>query len=137
MGYTFKKWKLTENDNWVLTSLNRRLNKLESDGGTELYNSVFQNFLKVKKKQHYSRFTDKKPSTAERVIRNLRKLLKKPVFVKGNADWISELPSVNIQHQNTINHSNKMTTIQASKISNEKKVFSNLQEQRQKQRPKS
>ena len=65
--------------------------KIESDRGSEFYNSIFQNFLKSENTQHYSRFTDKGPSIAERLIRTLRNLLKKPVFEKGKADWLSEL----------------------------------------------
>ena len=81
----------------------------------EWYNSVFQNFLKSKNIHHYSRFTDKSPSIAERVIRTVRNSLKKPVFEKGNADWLSELPSVIKKFNNTIHSSTKMTPNQTSK----------------------
>ena len=57
------------------------------------------------------------------------------MFEKRNADWLSELTSV-IKKNNTIHHSTKMTPIQASKKSNEKLVYSNLQDQRVKQQPK-
>ena len=120
----------------ILAKSKRKLLKLESDRGTEFYNSIFQNFLKSKNIQHYSRYTDKGPSIAERVIRTVRNLLKKPVFEKGNADWLSELPSVVKKYNNTIHSSTKMTPIQACKKSNERKVYSNLQDQRDKQHPK-
>ena len=120
----------------ILTTSKRKPNKLESDRGSEFYNSVFQNFLKSKNIHHYSRFTDKGPSIAERVIRTIRNLLKKPIFEKGRADWVSELPSVIKKYNNTIHNSIKMTPIQASKKSNEKIVFDNLRDDRQKQRPK-
>ena len=110
--------------------------KIESDRGSEFYNSIFHNFLKLKNIHHYSRFTDKGPSIAERVIRTIRNLLKKPVFEKGNADWVSELSSVIKKYNNTIHHSTKMTPIQASKKSNEKIVFDNLRDDREKQQPK-
>ena len=45
----------------------------------------------------------------------MRKLLKNPVFFKGNADWISELPLAIKQYNNTIHHPTKLTPIQASK----------------------
>ena len=106
----------------ILTSKRKPL-KLESDRGTVFYNSVFQNFLRNKNIYHYSRFTDKGPSIAERVIRTIRNLLKKPVFEKGNADWISELPSVTKQYNNTIHSSIKMTPNQASEKANERKVY--------------
>ena len=120
----------------ILTKSKRKPLKLESDRGSEFYNSVFQNLLKSKNIHHYSRYTDKGPSIAERVIRTIRNLLKKPVFEKGNADWLSELPSVIKQYNNTIHHSTKMKPIDASKKSNEKTVYSNLRDDRQKQRPK-
>ena len=120
----------------ILTTSKRKPLKLESDRGTEFYNSIFQNFLKNKNIQLYSRFTDKGPSIAERVIRTVRNLLKKPVFEKGNADWISELPSVIRKYNNTIHHSIKMTPIQASKKANEKIVYSNLQDKRKILNPK-
>ena len=92
--------------------------------------------MKSKSIQHYSRCTDKGPSIAERVIRTKRNLLKKPVFEKGNGDWLNELPSVVKQYNNTIHSSTKMKPIDAYKKSNEKLVHSNLQDQRVKQTPK-
>ena len=119
----------------ILTKSKRKPLKIESDRGLEFYNSIFQNFLKSKNIQHYSRFTDKGPSIAERVIRTIRNLLKKPVFLAGNADWLSELPFVIKQYNNTIHHSIKMTPIQASKKSNQKLVYNNLKDDRDKQLP--
>ena len=78
----------------VLTKSKRSPLQLQSDRGREWYNSVFQNFLKLKKMQHFSRFTDKGPLVAKRIIRTVRNLIKKPVFANGNADWLSVLPSV-------------------------------------------
>ena len=70
---------------------------------------------------------------AEKVIRTVRNLLKNSVFLKGNADWISELPYVIKTYISTIQNSIKMTLLQGSKKSNEKEVYSNLQDKRQKQ----
>ena len=72
----------------------------------------------------------------ERVNRTIRNLLKNPEFEKGNADWVSELPSVVKKYNNTTHHSTKMTPIQTSKKSNERKVYSNLQNGRVRQKPK-
>ena len=88
--------------------------------------------MKVNNVHHYSRFTDKGPSIAERVIRTIRNLLKKPVFLAGNVDWLSELHSLVRKYNNTIRNSKKMTPSQAS---NERKVYSNLQDRRDKQLP--
>ena len=120
----------------ILTTSKRKPLKLESDRGTEFYNSIFQSFLRNKNIQHYSRFTDKGPSIAERVIRTVRNLIKKPVFEKGRADWLSELPSVIKQYNNTIHSSIKLTPNQASKKSNQKLVYNNLRDDRVKRQPK-
>ena len=92
--------------------------------------------MKAKNIKLYSRFTDKGPSGAERVIRTVRNLLKKPVFETGRADSLSELRSVIKQYNNTIHNSTKMKPIVASKKSNEKLVYSNLQDKRRKLNPK-
>ena len=92
--------------------------------------------MKAKNQHHYSRFTDKIPSIAERVIRTIRSLLKKPIFLAGIADWLCELPSIIKQYNNTIRTSTKMSPFQASKKSNERVVFSNLQDRRIRQQPK-
>ena len=120
----------------ILTTSKRKPLKIESDRGSEFYNSIFQNFLRSKNIQHFSRYTDKGPSIAERVIRTVRSLLKKPVFEKGRADWLSELPSDVKQYNNTIHHSIKMTPIRASKKSNEKIVYINLKDKREARKPK-
>ena len=119
----------------VLCKSKRRPLKLESDRGSEWYNSIFKNFLRSKNIQHYSRFTDKGPSIAERVLRTERNLLKKTVFEKGNADWLSKLPSVIKKYNNAIHSSTKMTLNEASEKSNEKEVYSNLQDKRRKINP--
>ena len=64
---------------------------------------------------HYSKFTDKGPSIAERFIRTIGNLLKKALFEKGNGNWLSELPSVIKRYNNTIHHSIKLTPLQTSK----------------------
>ena len=120
----------------ILTKSQRKPLKLESDRGAEFYNTIFQNFLKSKNIHHYSRFTDKGPSIAERVIRTVRSLLKKPVFLAGEASWINELPSVIKKYNISIDSSTKMTPIQASKKINDKLVFSNLRDNRVKRQPK-
>ena len=56
----------------------------------------------------------------------------KPVFRKGNADWLSELPSTIKKYNNTIHRSTKMKPIEASLKINEKEVYSNLSRQEKK-----
>ena len=119
-----------------LTTSKRKPLKIESDRGSEFYNSIFQNFLRSKNIHHYSRYTDKGPSIVERVIRTVRNLSKNPVFLAGIADWLSELPCVIKQYNNTTHHPTKKTPVQASKKPNEKLIYSNLQDKRRKLDPK-
>ena len=121
----FKKNNQTitnEFPNFLSTSKRSPL-KLENDRGAEVYNSSFQNFLKKRNIQYFSRFTGKGPSIAERVIKTVRNLLEKPVFEKGNHDWLSELPSVIKRYKNTIHNSIKMPPIQASSKSKKRSLF--------------
>ena len=120
----------------IIKTSNRKLSRLETDDGKEYVNKIFNEFLNNKKIKRYSRYTDKKTVFAERFNKAIRDLLKKPVFEKGNADWLSELPSVTKKYNHSIHSSTKMTPIQASRKSNEKVVFDNLRDDRQKQRPK-
>ena len=70
------------------------------------------------------------------VIRTIRNLLKKPIFLAGNADWLSELPSVFKKYNNTIHNLIKTTANQTGKKQNEKLVYPNLQDRRVRQQPK-
>ena len=112
----------------ILTTSKRKYLKLESDRRAQFYNSICQSFLKSGNLHYYSRYTDTGPSIAERLIRTTKNLLKKPVNLAGNADWLSELPSVVNKYNNKIHHSIKTTPNQASKKANERKVNSNLQD---------
>ena len=66
----------------------------------------------------------------------MRNLVKKPVFEKRIANWISEIPYVVKQYNNTLHSSVKMTLNQASKKSNEKEVYSNLKNKTGVRKPK-
>ena len=94
-------------------------NLLETDDGKEYVNKNFNQFLNSNKVKRYSRTTSFGAVFAERFDRTIRNLLKKTVFKKGNANWISELPSVIKQYNNTIHNSKKMTPIQGSKKVND------------------
>ena len=120
----------------IIKSSNRKPNLLETDDGKEYVNKIFNEFLNNNKIKRYSRYTDKGAVFAERFNKTVRNLLKKPVFLAGEASWINELPSVVKQYNNTIHHSIKMTPNQASKKSNERKVYSNLKDKREVRKPK-
>ena len=119
---------ITEDFSNFVTSSKREPLKIESDRGPEFYNGTFQNFLKSENIEHYSRYI--------KTHRTIKTLLKKPVFEKGNVNWISEFPSVIKQYNNTIHHCIKMTPVQPSKKSKEKIVSNSLKDKREVRKPK-
>ena len=120
----------------IIKTSRRKPNLLETDDGKEFVNKLFGEFLNNHNIKRYSRNTALGSVFSERFNRTLRNLLKKPVFLAGNADWFSELPSVIKQCNNTIHSSTKMTPNQASKKPNEKFVYSNLRDKRKILSPK-
>ena len=58
------------------------------------------------------------------------------MFEKGNADWLTELPSVTKKYNNTSHSPIKMTPNQASKKLNGKAVFDTLRDKSENQKPK-
>ena len=91
--------------------------------------------MRVKSTHYYSRNTEKVPIVVERFIRTVRKIIKKPVFEKGYAGWLTELSSTTKIDNDTIHHSIKVTTLQASLKKNGKVVFNNLQDMRKNYKP--
>ena len=89
----------------------RKPNLLETDDGKEYVNKIFSEFLNNHNIKRSSRNTALGAVFAGRFDRTLRNFFKKPIFLAGNADWISELPSVIKQYNNTIHHSTKMTPV--------------------------
>ena len=63
-------------------------------------------------------------------------ILLKPVFEKGKADSLSELPSVIKQCNYIVHNSTKMKPIEASKKTNEDEFYSSLQDRKVRQKPK-
>ena len=127
---------ITDAFSQVVKTSGRKPHLLETDDGKEYVNKIFNEFLNNNNIKRYSRKTTFGAVIAERFNKTIRNLLKKPVFEKGKADWLSDLPSVIKQYNNTVHSSTKMKPIDASKKSNEKLVYSNLQDQRDKQHPK-
>ena len=120
----------------ILKSSKRKPNLIETDDGSEFVNKLFTNLLNNKNIKRYSRNTSLGAVFAERFNRTIRDLLKKPVFEKGNGNWIDVLPTITKQYNNRIHSSNKLTPIQASLKKNEGFVYKNLLDKRKKVTPK-
>ena len=120
----------------ILISYKRKPNLIETDRGKEFYNNIFQDFLNKNNIKHYSRNTYLGAVFAERFNKSIRNLLKKPVFEKGDGNWIDVLQTITKQYNNTTHSSTKLTPIQASLKKNEGYVNKNLLDKRNKIKPK-
>ena len=96
----------------TLISSKRSPNLIESDRGKAFHNNVFQDFLNKNNIKIYSRNCSYGAVFAERFIRTIRDLLKRPVFEKGDGNWIDVLPIITKQYINRIHSSTKLTPIQ-------------------------
>ena len=92
----------------------REPNSIETDGGKEFYNSIFQNSSNNRFIKHYSRNISLGTIFAERFNRTSRNLLRRPVFETSDGNWIDVLATITNQYKNRIRFSTKSTPIQAS-----------------------
>ena len=120
----------------ILITSKRQPNLIESDRGKEFYNNIFQSFLNKNSIKLYSRNSSYGAVFAERFNKSIRDLLKRPVFEKGDGNWIDVLPTLTKQYNNRIHSSIKLTPIQASLKKNEGFVYKNLLDKRKKVKPK-
>ena len=120
----------------ILISSKRKPNLIESDRDKGFYNNIFQDFLNKNDIKLYSRNSSFGSVFAERFNRTIRDLLKKPVFEKGDGNWIDVLQTITKQYNRRIHSSTKLTPIQASLKKNEGYVYKNLLDKRKKVKPK-
>ena len=119
-----------------MISSKRQPNLIESDRGKKFYNNIFKDFLNKNNIKLYSRNTSYGAVFAERFNRTIRDLLKRPVFEKGESNWIDVLPTITKQYNNRIHSSTKLSPKDASLKKNEGFVFENLLDKRKKIKPK-
>ena len=89
----------TIKDSFETISLNskRSPNLIETDRGKEFYNNIFQDFSNKNNIKLYSRNILYGAVFAERFNRTIRDLLEKPVFEKGDGNWIDVLQTITKQ----------------------------------------
>ena len=120
----------------ILITSKRKPNLIESDRGKEIYNNIFQDFLNKNKIKLYSRNSSYGAVFAERFNKTIRDLLKRPVFEKGDGNWIDILSTITKQYTNRIHSSTKLSPKDASLKKNEGFVYENLLDKRKEIKPK-
>ena len=79
-------------ENFMISS--KKPNFVETDCGKEFYSQIFQKFFKKNFVKLFSRKTSVGVVCAERSNKTTRNLFKRPVFKKGDSNWIDVLPAV-------------------------------------------
>ena len=120
----------------ILISSKRQPNLIESDRGKEFYNNTFQDFLNKNNIKFYSRNSSYGAVFAERFNRTIRDLLKRPVFEKGDGNWIDVLQTITKKYNNTTHSSTKLSPKDASLKKNDGYIYKNLLDKRNKVNPK-
>ena len=120
----------------IFISSKRKPGLIESDRGKEFYNNIFQDFLNKNNIKLYSRNSSYGAVFAERFNRTIRDLLKRPVFEKGDVNWIDVLHTITKQYNNRVRSSTKLSPIQASLKNNEGYVYKNILDKRKTITPK-
>ena len=119
-----------------MISSKRKPNLIESDRGKNFYNNIFQDFLNKNNIKLYSRNSSMGTVFAERFNRTIRDQPKRPIFEKGDGNWIDVLPTITKQYNNRAHSSTKLTPIKARLKKNEGYVYKNLLDKRKKIKPK-
>ena len=120
----------------ILISSKSSPNLIETDRGKEFYNNSFQDFLNKNNIKLYSRNSSIGAVSAERLNRTIKDLFKKPVFEKGDGNWIDVLDTITKQYNNRIHSSTKLSPKDASLKKNEGFVYKTLLDKRMKITPK-
>ena len=88
--------------------LKRKTKFIETDDAKELVNKIFIEFsYKIQIKSH-SKSSSKGPVFSQRSITTFRKLPKKPVFEKGNGNFIDGLKEITKNYTNRKHSSTKL-----------------------------
>ena len=119
-----------------MISSERNPNLIESDRGKEFYYNIFQDFLNNNNIKSLPRNSSNGAVFADHFNRTIRDLPKKPVFEKGDGNWIDVLPTITKQGFNRTYSSTKLTPIQTSLKKNEGFAYKNLLDKRKKIKPK-
>ncbi|GJQ87723.1 hypothetical protein Trydic_g22087 [Trypoxylus dichotomus] len=81
---------------------------LQTDAGKEFYNREFKELMDKHHINHYSTYSTKKASIAERVIRTIKNKLYKAFSLRGSYKWIDILSKITDKYNNTKHRTIKM-----------------------------
>ena len=99
----------------IILSEDRKIEKLWVDrGSSELYNKTVESLLKEYETELYSTYSDLKAAFIERFNRTILHIIKKPMFINGDVNWVNILNDAVITYNNNNHSTINMTPVQAS-----------------------
>lgn len=106
----------------ILAHTKRCPKNLQTDQGTEFYNTKFQNLMKKHNINHYNTYSTKKAAIAERVIRTLKSRIFKYFSLNGTYKWIGVLPEITKEYNNSKHRTTGYKPSEVNKF-NEKEIL--------------
>lgn len=100
-------------------------NNLQTDQGKEFYNKEFSLLMSKFNINHYSTYSVKKASIAERVIRTLKNKLYREFSLRGKYKWIDILDNVTKQYNNSKHQTIGMKPVQVT-VNTKLNAYDNL-----------
>jgi L-rhamnose mutarotase len=83
----------------------QKVKNVQTDRGTEFYNSHVQAVFKRHGINHYSTYSDKKAAIIERMNRTLKTLMFRQFTAQGNYKWLKLLPKLISRYNSTFHRS--------------------------------
>ena len=105
----YKKRISIVNTSQKIISEGRKLNQIWVDQGSEFYNNLFKQFLKINNTKMYSTYIEGKSVVAERFIRTLKSKIFKQIISKNV--YFDVLDNIVNKYNNTVHRSIKMKLI--------------------------
>lgn len=110
----------------IFNESNRKPDKIWADKGTEWYNKDFKSFLKENNIELYSTENEGKSCVVERVIQTLKKKMYKKFTELGTKKWLSLLPVIVKEYNNTVHTTTGFTPHDGSLKENEEWIRENV-----------
>lgn len=86
----------------ILIKIKHRIKNLQTDDGTEFFNSKFTKLMSLFQINHYSTYSEKKASIIERFNRTLKSAMYKRFSERGSYVWYDILPSLIQKYNGTV-----------------------------------
>ena len=99
----------------ILSRSRERFDNVQSDFGTEFYCAPFKKIMQKYNINHYSSFSTKKSSIAERWVKTIKQALFKNFQLQGSYEWVSQLQRIVDEYNNKVHSSIGMKPAAVSK----------------------